>query len=81
LYSIAKKNIKFYNVDAAKIANEIGLGKRINMVMTSSFYKLSEVLPLEEALTLLKNDIRRIYKSKGTKIVDMNIKAVDSTLD
>jgi len=62
---MAKKNIKFYNIDASAIAKKVGLGKRINMITSACFYKLSEVLPLEEALSVLKNDIRTIYKGKG----------------
>ena len=47
--TIARKKLRFYNVNAIKIASEIGLGGRINMVMMAAFFKLSEVIPYEEA--------------------------------
>ena len=74
------KKIKFYNVDAVKIAMEVGLGNRINMIMQTCFFKLANVIPFEKAIELLKADIKKIYGKKGDKIVDMNINAVDSTL-
>jgi pyruvate-ferredoxin/flavodoxin oxidoreductase len=78
--TIASKNLKFYNVDAVKIAETIGLGGRINMIMQTAFFSLSKVLPFEEAVDFLKKDIQKTYGSKGDKIVAMNISAVDQTL-
>jgi pyruvate-ferredoxin/flavodoxin oxidoreductase len=78
---IAEKKLKFYNVDAVKIAESVGLGNRINMIMQTSFFKLANVLPFEEAIELLKEDIQKTYGRKGEKIVQMNIQAVDQTLD
>ncbi len=74
------KKLKFYNVDAVKIAMEVGLGNRINMIMQTCFFKLANVIPFERAIELLKQDIKKIYGKKGDKIVEMNINAVDSTL-
>lgn len=78
---IAAKKLQFYNVDATKIAQEVKLGKRINMVMQTAFYELSGVLPVEQAITLLKASIEKQYGHKGPKIVDMNIKAVNATME
>lgn len=79
--TIAQKKIKFYNIDAVKIANEVGLGNRINMIMQTAFFKLSNVLPIDEAIELLKDSIKKTYGKKGEKIVNMNIEAVDKALD
>jgi pyruvate-ferredoxin/flavodoxin oxidoreductase len=77
---IARNRLKFYNVDAVKIAASVGLGNRINMIMQTAFFQLANVLPFEEAVALLKKDIQKVYGSKGDKIVQMNIDAVDQTL-
>lgn len=78
--TIARKHLKFYNVDAVKVAAEVGLGGRINMIMQTAFFKLANVLPFEEAVTLLKDSIRHTYGGKGEKVVNMNIAAVDKAL-
>ncbi len=78
---IAEHNINFYTIDATKIAVEIGLGGRTNMIMQSAFFKLSEVLPLEEAINHLKKSIVDEYGSKGQEIVEMNYRAVDKGID
>jgi len=78
--TIAEKGIKFYSLDAVKIAESVGLGNRINMIMQTAFFKLSGVLPFEEAIDLLKKEIQKVYGKKGENIVQMNIEAVDKTL-
>ncbi|MBT1073560.1 pyruvate:ferredoxin (flavodoxin) oxidoreductase [Pelotalea chapellei] len=78
---IAAKKIRFYNVDAVKIAAAAGLGGRINMIMQTAFFKLSGVLPFEQAVSLLKDSIRTEYGRKGGSIVDMNISAVDLAVE
>jgi len=78
--AIAEKNIKFYSLDAVKIAESVGLGNRINMIMQTAFFKLSGVLPFEEAIDLLKKEIQKVYGKKGENIVRMNVEAVDKTL-
>jgi len=78
--TIAMKNLKFYNIDAVKIATEAGLGNRINMVMQTAFFKLADVMPFEEAVELLKKSIKKAYGKKGDKIVNMNIAAVDQAI-
>lgn len=74
---IADNEIRFYTVDATSIAEEIGLGSRINMIMQSAFFKLAEVIPVEEAVAHLKKSIEKTYGNKGQNIVDMNFMAVD----
>ena len=74
---LAKKNINFYAIDAWKIAEDVGLGTRINMVMQAAFFKLTGVIPIEKAVEYLKEGIEKTYKKKGQNIVDMNCAAVD----
>jgi|EP00670_Eutreptiella_braarudii_P005824 homodimeric pyruvate:ferredoxin (flavodoxin) oxidoreductase len=81
---LAEKKVKFYIVDARKICDEFGLGKRINMLMQAIFFKLSGVLPLEQADRLLKDSIQEEYGKKGAKVVEMNqavVEAVNSGTD
>lgn len=77
---IAENDINFYIIDAISIAKEIGLGGRINMVMQSAFFKLANVIPINEAVELLKNSVEKTYGKKGQKIVEMNIAAIDQGL-
>ncbi len=79
--TIYDKKLNFYNIDAVAIAEKIGLGNRINMIMQTCFFKLSNVLPVEQAIQLLKDDIQVMFGKKGDAVVNMNIKAVDQTLD
>ncbi len=79
--TIHDKKLNFYNIDAVKIAGEVGLGNRINMIMQTCFFNLANVLPVDEAIKLLKEDIKRMFGKKGDAIVNMNIEAVDKTLD
>lgn len=78
---IAKNNINFYIIDALAIASKIGLGNRINMVMQSVFFKLANVIPVDQALEYLKKNIEDMYGRKGSDIVEMNQKAVDKSID
>ncbi len=75
---IAKKKLKFYNIDAIKIAREIGLGGRINMVMQAAFFKIANVIPVDDAVKYMKEAIKKSYGKKGDEIVNMNNKAVDA---
>jgi pyruvate-ferredoxin/flavodoxin oxidoreductase len=77
--TIIRKKIKFFNIDALKISEAVGLGKRINTVMQVAFFKISGVLPGGEAIQLIKNSIKKTYEKKGEKIVQMNWEAVDRT--
>ncbi|MEN8210324.1 MAG: pyruvate:ferredoxin (flavodoxin) oxidoreductase, partial [Thermodesulfobacteriota bacterium] len=79
--TIYDKKLKFFNIDAVKIAGEVGLGGRVNMIMQTCFFQLANVLSVEEAINLLKEDIKAKFGKKGEEIVSMNIEAVDKTLD
>ncbi|WMJ81282.1 pyruvate:ferredoxin (flavodoxin) oxidoreductase [Clostridium sp. MB40-C1] len=74
---IAEHNINFYTIDAVKIAQEIGLGGRINMIMQSAFFKLTNIIPVEDAVKYLKEAVVTSYGKKGEKIVKMNQDAID----
>lgn len=74
---IAKNKINFYVVNAVKIAQELGLGGRFNMVMQSAFFKLTNIIPIDKAVGYLKDAIVKSYGKKGQNIVDMNNGAVD----
>ncbi len=78
---IAKNNIDFYIIDAISIAKEIGLSNRINMIMQAAFFKLSKVIPVDEAVGYLKASIEKTYGKKGKKIVEMNHSAVDQGIE
>ncbi|KGK81497.1 pyruvate:ferredoxin (flavodoxin) oxidoreductase [Clostridium sp. HMP27] len=74
---VAENNIDFYTIDAIGIARSIGLGGRINMIMQAAFFKLANVIPVEDAVKYLKESIQKLYGKKGEKIVTMNQAAVD----
>jgi pyruvate-ferredoxin/flavodoxin oxidoreductase len=74
---LAKNEVNFYILNATKIGDEIGLGKRTNTIMQSAFFKLSNVIPFEEALEFMKKAIKKSYGSKGDSIVNMNIQSVE----
>ena len=78
---IAKNDIKFYIIDAVKIAQEISLGGRINMIMQSAFFKLADIIPLADAVKYLKDAVEHSYGKKGQNIVDMNNAAIDKGID
>ncbi|GIM28132.1 pyruvate-flavodoxin oxidoreductase [Clostridium polyendosporum] len=78
---IANNGIKFYTLNAVKIAQEIGLGGRINMIMQSAFFKLAEIIPVEDAAKYLKEAVVKSYGKKGQHIVDMNNGAIDKGID
>ncbi|MBU4198966.1 MAG: pyruvate:ferredoxin (flavodoxin) oxidoreductase [Verrucomicrobia bacterium] len=77
---IVKKKIKFYVIDAVKLAKELNLGSRINTIMQTCFFQISGVLPPEKAIEALKKAIRKTYGRKGEEVVAMNFKAVDSAV-
>ncbi|HOO90275.1 MAG TPA: pyruvate:ferredoxin (flavodoxin) oxidoreductase [Syntrophales bacterium] len=77
---IAEKHLKFYNIDAVSIAEKVGLGRRINMIMQAAFFKIANVIPPDQAIEYLKKAIQKTYCKKGDKVVDMNVRAVDQAL-
>ena len=74
---IAEREINFYTIDATAIAMELGLGNRTNTVLQAAFFKLSGIIPIEDAVKYMKAAIVKSYSKKGQKIVDMNSAAVD----
>ncbi|MHC4313378.1 MAG: pyruvate:ferredoxin (flavodoxin) oxidoreductase [Planctomycetota bacterium] len=78
---IIDKKLKFYIIDAISIAQEIGLGPRINVIMQTAFFKISNILSVEAAVKAIKDAIRKSYGKKGEKIVEMNNAAVDGALE
>jgi len=78
---LIEKKAQFYVIDAYKVARDAGMGKRINTVMQTCFFAISGVLPREEAIEAIKESIRKTYGKKGDYIVQMNLDAVDTTLE
>ncbi|MEG0831387.1 MAG: pyruvate:ferredoxin (flavodoxin) oxidoreductase, partial [Acidaminococcaceae bacterium] len=74
---IAQNNIKFYTMDAVKIAQAIGLGGRINMIMQAAFFKLADIIPVADAVKYLKEAVDHSYGLKGQAVLDMNYGAID----
>lgn len=75
--TIAQKKLQFYTIDAVKIAQEIGLGGRINTVLQAAFFRIANIIPTEDAVRYIKDAIKKTYGRKGDKIVNMNYAAVD----
>ena len=78
---IAENNIDLYTLNAVKIAQEIGLGGRINMIMQAAFFKLANIIPVDEAVTYLKQAVVTSYGKKGEKVVNMNNAAIDAGVE
>ena len=74
---IGKKNITLYIINATKIAAEIGLGGRTNTILQSAFFKITGIIPYEEAVSYMKKAIVKSYGKKGENVVNMNYAAVD----
>jgi pyruvate-ferredoxin/flavodoxin oxidoreductase len=79
--TIVDKKLKFYAIDAAKVARDTGMGGRINTIMQTCFFAISGVLPREEAINKIKASIQKTYSKKGDEIVRRNWAAVDATLE
>jgi pyruvate-ferredoxin/flavodoxin oxidoreductase len=77
---ILEKKLKFYVIDAYKVAKETGMGVRINTIMQTCFFAISGVLPRDEAIEKIKEAIEKTYGKKGREIVQHNFRAVDQTL-
>ena len=75
---MAEHNIKFYVIDGIKIGKEIGLGGRINTILQSAFFELANIIPGEEANSLMKAAAKASYGKKGDKVVQMNYDAIDA---
>lgn len=75
--TIINKKLKFFVIDAVKIARENGMGSRINVIMQVAFFKISHVLPEKDAIDYIKSTIKQTYGKKGEAIVEQNIKTID----
>ena len=76
---IADNNIEFYTCDAVKLANQVGLGsRRTNTVLQAAFFKIANIMPIDEAIEYMKSAIKKSYMNKGEDIVNMNCNAVDA---
>ena len=78
---IAENNIELYTLNAVKIAQEIGLGGRINMIMQSAFFKIANIIPVEDAIKYLKDAVVKSYGKKGQNVIDMNNAAIDKGVE
>ena len=79
--TIAKKHLEFYMIDAVDAAREIGLGHRTNMILMAAFFKIANVIPIDDAVEYMRQAIKKSYGKKGDKIVAMNNAAVDAGLE
>ena len=80
--TLAQKNVDFYIINAYKIAEEIGLGHRINMVLQAAFFKISKVISdYEKALEYMRDAVKKTYGKKGDTVVAMNVAAVNRGAD
>ncbi len=77
---IVSKELKFYVIDAVAIAEKAGMGERINVVMQTAFFKISGILPEDEAVSLIKKAIEKTYGKKGADVVKKNIDTIDMAL-
>ena len=78
---LAKKNISFYVVNAVEIARELGMGRHINTILQSAFFKIANVIPLEQAVKFMKDAVVETYGSKGEAVVERNNKAIDAGIE
>lgn len=78
---IIKKKLKFYVVDGYKVAEETGMGRRINTILQVCFFAISGVLPRDEAIVQIKKAIKKTYGKRGEAVVQKNYEAVDNTLE
>ncbi len=78
---IADHNVQFYTVDANSIARQLGLGNHANLILQAAFFKLSKVMPVEDAVRYMKEAARKTYAKKGEKVVNMNLAAVDAGIN
>ncbi len=77
---IIDKHLKFYVIDAYKVARQTNMGSRINTIMQTCFFAISGVLPREQAIEQIKKSIKKTYGRKGDQVVQQNFQAVDQTL-
>ncbi|MFA8375134.1 MAG: 2-oxoacid:acceptor oxidoreductase family protein, partial [Akkermansia muciniphila] len=74
---IAQNDIKFYVIDGISIGKELGLGTRINTILQAAFFKLSNIIPVDDAVEFMKAAAKKSYGKKGDAVVQMNYNAID----
>ena len=79
--AIAKNHLRFYNINAIKLAREVGMGGRINTIMQAAFFKLGNVIPAEDALNYMKAAAKKSYSKKGDEVVQKNYAAIDAGMN
>ena len=77
---IAADNIRFYTINAVNLAQELGLNGRINMIMQTAFFKLTNIIPIEDAVRYLKEAVKDSYGKQGQAVIDMNFAAIDRSI-
>jgi pyruvate-ferredoxin/flavodoxin oxidoreductase len=75
---IADNNIQLYTINAIDLANDLGMGKRTNTILQSAFFKLANIMPIDDAIKYMKEAAKKSYGKKGDAIVEMNYKAIDA---
>ena len=78
---LIQKKMKFFIIDAYKVGNETGMGARVNTIMQTCFFAISNIFPKDDAISMIKDSIKKTYGAKGDKIVQMNFDAVDKTIE
>lgn len=78
---LAKKEADFYIINADKIAMELGLGSFTNLILQSAFFKLSKILPIDQAEEAMKDAARKTYAKKGEKVVQRNLEAIEAGMN
>ena len=77
---LIEKRMRFFIIDAVTLAGELGLGSRINMIMQTAFFVISDIIPKDEAIRSIKEQIEKTYKKKGEQVINMNYAAVEAAL-
>lgn len=77
---VIDKQLKFYVIDAYRVAEESGMGRRINTIMQTCFFAISDILPQAQAIRSIKDAVEKTYGKKGKKLVEMNFQAIDASL-
>src|SRR6188474_1596785 len=78
---VIEKQLRLYAINASRVAKETGMGSRINSILQTCFFAISNVIPKDEAISYIKNAIKKTYGRKGEDIVQKNFDAVDKTLE
>jgi pyruvate-ferredoxin/flavodoxin oxidoreductase len=77
---IIRKKLRMFVIEADKVAEEVGMGRRINTIMQTCFFAISGVLPREQAISAIKKTIEKTYRKRGASVVEKNFAAVDAAL-